>query len=108
MKRKTSNNNIVYSTDSSYQFDSSQVQQNEHVSPADQRLKIKLDRKNRGGKVVTIIDGYAGSGAEDLSKSLKNYCGTGGAVKDGQIIIQGDNMEKIREWLTKKGYSKTT
>ena len=108
MKQKTSSNHIVYSTNSNFRFEGEEVQQNEHISPADQRLKIKLDRKNRGGKVVTIIDGYAGSGAEDLSKSLKNYCGTGGSLKDGQIIIQGDNMEKIREWLTKKGYSKTT
>ena len=107
MKRKTPGNGIVYSTDNNYQFES-QEEPAEQIAPANQKLKIKLDKKNRGGKVVTIIEGFRGSGIEDLAKSLKSMCGTGGAAKDGEIIIQGDNRDKIKLWLLKNGYLLTT
>lgn len=73
----------------------------------EQRLKIVLDTKQRAGKVVTIVEGFKGAGIEELGKKLKHHCGTGGAVKDGLIIIQGDNREKIFLFLLKLGYSNT-
>lgn len=76
----------------------------ETLKPEEQRLKIWLETKQRGGKVVTIIEGYQGAGAEDLAKKLKNHCGTGGSVKDQEILVQGDNREKILQWLLKNGY----
>lgn len=74
------------------------------LKPEEQRLKIRLETKQRGGKVVTIVDGYVGAGATDLAKLLKNHCGTGGSVKDQEILVQGDNREKIMQWLLKNGY----
>ncbi len=77
----------------------------EPVQPASQKLLVLLDKKQRAGKVVTLVEGFEGPGIEALGKQLKNACGTGGSVKDGQIIIQGDNREKILQWLLKNGYT---
>ena len=107
MKYKSSGNPIVYSTDKNFRLSEEQEEEAE-ISAADQRLKVKLDAKNRGGKAVTIVEGFTGKGSEVLGKQLKTYCGTGGSVKDGLIIVQGDNRIKIREWLLKNGFSKTT
>ncbi len=107
MKKKIPVSGIVYSTDKNFSFE-------EETSPdilipaAEQRLKIKLETKNRGGKAVTVVEGFAGAGADELGKQLKGFCGTGGSVKDGIIIIQGDNRDKIKQWLIKNGYKKTT
>ena len=76
------------------------------VPPSSQNMVVLLDKKQRAGKVVTLVDGFEGSGIESLGKQLKNACGTGGSVKDGLIIIQGDNREKIFQWLIKNGYSR--
>ena len=72
-----------------------------------QKLRVRLDTKRRAGKAVTLIEGFAGSqkDLEELGKKLKTYCGTGGSVKDNQIIIQGDQREKVIQWLKKNGYS---
>lgn len=78
-------------------------------SPSNQRLYVYLDKKQRKGKTVTLIDGFEGNENDliDLSKQLKNKCGTGGSVKTGQIIIQGDYREKITILLREWGYSQT-
>ena len=72
----------------------------------EQKLKLSLDKKHRAGKVVTLITGFSGKeeDIEQLGKELKSFCGTGGSVKDGIIIIQGDNREKIFQKLTGNGY----
>src|SRR5688572_20695958 len=102
-QRKQNASSIVYSTDSN--FNSNKVEEvNYTVSPAEQKLSVSLDKKHRGGKMVTIVDGYRGSDIEETGKQLKKFCGTGGSVKDGFIIIQGDNRDKISVWLTKNGY----
>lgn len=105
-KKANDKNGFVYSTDPDFQF------QNEHTEPAEtlphaqQKLKIRLETKHRGGKTVTLITGFIGKeeDLETVSKSLKNVCGTGGSAKDGEIIIQGDQRDKILQWLLKNGY----
>ena len=102
-QKKINTSGIVYSTDSNFSFDS-EPDEKISLTPAEQQLYVSLDKKHRGGKVVTVIAGYRGTDIEDTGKELKKYCGTGGSVKDGIIIVQGDNREKIIVWLSKKGY----
>jgi translation initiation factor 1 len=106
MKKLNSLSGLVYSTDPNFKIEE-EITDVETLSPSKQKLKIKLDTKHRAGKAVTLITGFIGkqTDAEDLGKKLKSFCGTGGSVKDGQIIVQGDNREKIKQWLNKNGYS---
>ena len=107
-KKLSSSSPIVYSTDTSF------IKENNKnvvaTLPAEeQQLKITVDKKQRAGKVVTLITGFEGKeeDVEKLSKQLKTFCGTGGSVKDNTIIIQGDNKEKVFQWLHKNGYKLT-
>ena len=72
-----------------------------------QKLYVSLDKKQRGGKKVTLVEGFLGHEDDlaDLGKELKKLCGTGGSVKDGDIIVQGDNRDKIVAYLQKEGYA---
>ena len=102
---KKSNSPFVYSTDPSFKLE----EENEEITtlpPANQRLKVLLDNKQRAGKMVTLVTEFEGNikDLEALGKSLKASCGTGGSVKDGEILIQGDNREKVMQWLLKNGY----
>jgi translation initiation factor 1 len=104
-KNKPDSRGFVYSTDPGFSF--KEEQENiETLSPAQQKLRIRLDKKHRAGKAVTIVDGFVGmkEDLEELGKKLKNYCGTGGSVKDGEIIIQGDQGDKLLQWLLKNEY----
>ncbi|WHT40937.1 translation initiation factor [Myroides sp. mNGS23_01] len=95
---------FVFSTNKDFEF--SQEEVIDTLSPNEQRLEAHLDKKNRGGKVATIIKGFEGN-EEDLktlAKDLKTLCGVGGSAKDGEIIIQGNFRDKIMEYLQKKGY----
>ncbi len=78
----------------------------EPFSDVRQNLKITLDRKHRGGKSVTLVYGFVGSEGdlERLGKALKAKCGCGGAIKNGEILIQGDHIAKIIEYLTAQGH----
>ena len=82
------------------------------LEPSSQKLFVRKERKGRGGKVVNLVEGFEGSetALSDLGKKIKQHCGTGGSVKDGQIIIQGDLADKIVQFLLQGGYSakKTT
>ena len=71
--------------------------------------EISIDKKQRAGKTVTLIDGFNGTenDLEELCRKLKNHSGTGGSAKDGIIIIQGDQREKILHWLIKNGYTQS-
>jgi translation initiation factor 1 len=107
-KKKLNSSGFVYSTDPNFRFDEEKANI-ETLLPARQKLKIRLDTKHRAGKAVTLIQGFVGSneGLEELGKKLKSFCGTGGTAKDGEIIIQGDQREKVMEWLKKNGYAET-
>ena len=104
-KHKADNRGYVYSTDPDFRMDDAQ-EVRETLPPAQQLLRIRLETKHRAGKAVTIVDGFIGTDADlqELGKKLKTYCGTGGSAKDGEIIIQGDQREKVRGWLIKAGY----
>lgn len=107
-KSKPSNSGFVYSTNPDFRIEE-EADQQETLQPAEQNLRIQLETKHRAGKTVTVITGYRGhtDDAEKLGKQLKNLCGTGGSVKDAEIIIQGDHREKVLQFLLKAGYSKT-
>ena len=104
-KNKPDARGFVFSTDPDFKFE---VKQNstETFLPAQQKLKVRLDAKHRAGKAVTLVEGFIGKeeDLEELGKKLKTYCGTGGSAKDGEVIIQGDQREKVMQWLGKNGY----
>lgn len=99
--------NIVYSTnpDFAYQhtYDSDEPTT---LPPAQQRLHVQLERRNRGGKAVTLVSGFVGSDDDlkALGKTLKTKCGVGGSAKDGEIIVQGEWVEKVKTLLLELGY----
>lgn len=106
-KHKPDSRGYVYSTDPDFM---KYEEPDEQATPAPdkQLLKIILETKHRGGKAVTIVYGFEGKpdDLEALGKKLKTHCGTGGAVKDGEVIIQGDHRDKVLQWLQKNGYGK--
>lgn len=99
--------NIVYSTAPDFNFSNEEDQQ-ESQPASQQRLTVFSDKKHRAGKIVSIISGFEMKVAEieTIAKQLKNHCGSGGSVKENEIIIQGDHREKIMQWLLKNGFSK--
>jgi translation initiation factor 1 len=108
-KNKSDTRGFVFSTDPGFQFEPENHAETETLLPGQQKLRIKLDTKQRAGKAVTLVTGFVGMSddLEDLGKKLKNYCGTGGSVKNGEAIIQGDQREKVLQWLLKQGYTGT-
>ena len=107
-KNKPDTKGFVYSTDPNFRFEEEEQAKAATLPPAQQLLKVRLDTRNRGGKAVTLVQGFVGTDEdlEDFGKKLKNFCGTGGSVKDGEAIIQGDQRDKIMQWMQKNGYTK--
>src|ERR1039458_1533727 len=97
---------LVYSTNPDLEYGKEGKDEPETLPSKQQNLIVQKSIKGRGGKVATLVTGFIGKEAdlENLGKMLKNKCGTGGSVKDGEIIIQGDQRNKIAEILQKQGY----
>ncbi len=110
MKKDKNKNSdgIVYSTNPDFVFSNSE-ETIITLAPEKQNLRVKTDKNGRKGKTVTLITGFVGANTdlEALGKKIKTFCGSGGSVKDTQIIIQGDFKEKITTFLIKEGYIKT-
>lgn len=97
---------VVYSTNSDFQFTYSQSDTPLTLPPQQQNLIVLLDKSMRAGKQVTLVKGFVGApdDLEKLGKMLKSKCGVGGSTKDGEVLIQGDQRDKIVQFLIKEGY----
>ncbi|MBC7426885.1 MAG: translation initiation factor [Bacteroidia bacterium] len=97
---------MVFSTDPDFKFESEANDEQETLPSNQQKLNIRLETKQRGGKKATLINNFKGSSAdlEQLAKKIKAHCGTGGSVVDGEILVQGDVRKKVMEFLQKAGY----
>ena len=96
---------MVYSTNPDFAFDSGEEKEADTPPKNRQKLRVGIERKNRGGKVVTVVKGFVGTETDlkELGRMLKTKCGVGGAVKDGIIEIQGDKRDLIKSLLEAKG-----
>ena len=108
-KNKNRRTGIVFSTNPDFEYNYDNGDEQEALEPNQQNLRVLIDRKKRKGKEVTLVTGFVGPDEDlkDLGKFLKSKCGVGGSVKDGEIIIQGNQRDKIVQLLLDKGYSKT-
>jgi len=105
-KNKKKRIDVVYSTNPNFDFDHEEELEDETLEPSEQLLYVSIDRKQRGGKEVTLVEGFVGvqEDLKDLGKLLKSKCGVGGTVKDGDIIIQGKFKDKVADILASEGY----
>ena len=101
--------NVVYSTNPDYQYESIGEEEAETLPKNQQKLRVSMEKKGRGGKTVTLIRGFIGTedDLKELSKLLKTKCGVGGSAKDGEIIIQGDFKQRIIDLLKAEGYTQS-
>ncbi len=99
-KRRTG---VIYSTDPEFDYETNETEQPDTLPNNKQMLEIALDKKQRGGKKVTLVSGFIGKEEDlkELGKLLKQFCGVGGSVKDNIIIIQGDMRDKAAQYLEK-------
>ena len=101
--------NVVYSTNPDFNYECIEEEQAETLPKNQQKLRVGIEKKGRGGKTVTLIKGFIGSEEDlkDLGKLLKTKCGVGGSAKEGEIIIQGEFKQRIIELLKAEGYTQT-
>ena len=104
--KKSNKQNVVYSTNPNFNFETEDDELQETLEPNEQQLRVYLEKKGRGGKSVSVVKGFVGAEEDlvDLGKKLKTKCGVGGSVKDGEIIIQGDQRDKLCAYLSQEGY----
>lgn len=100
---------VVYSTNPDYEYSDDSQEEADTLPKNQQKLRLNMERAGRGGKTVTLVKGFVGSEDDitSLCKLLKQKCGVGGSVKDGEIIIQGDHRQRLVEILKKEGYTQT-
>lgn len=100
---------VVFSTDPNYAYSHGEDEQAETLPPAQQQIRLVLDKKQRKGKAVTLVTGFVGSNDDlkALGKLLKTKCGVGGTVKDGEVLIQGDFRDKLLQIMLAEGYKQT-
>jgi translation initiation factor 1 len=108
-KSKKKRVGVVYSTNPDFDYDYASGNEAEEQPANQQRLRVLIDRKGRGGKEVTLVTGFVGpeDRLKELGKMLKSKCGVGGSVKDGEIIVQGNHRERVVELLKKEGFADT-
>ena len=97
---------VVYSTNPDYEYSDDSQEEADTLPKNQQKLRLNMERAGRGGKTVTLVKGFVGSDKDinALCKLLKQKCGVGGSVKDGEIIIQGDHRQRLIEILKKEGF----
>lgn len=100
---------VLYSTNPDFAYMTDEVEEATTLPPDKQRLRLSLSKKQRGGKEVSLITGFIGTteDLEALGKLLRQRCGVGGSAKDGEILVQGDQREKLRKILLELGYRQT-
>lgn len=101
--------NVVYSTNPNYEYENLNEEEDETLEKQQQKLRVSIEKKGRGGKTVTLITGFIGKedDLKELGKLLKKKCGVGGSAKDGEIIIQGEFKQRIIDLLKAEGYTQT-
>jgi translation initiation factor 1 len=107
MAKKKEKLNVVYSTNPDFNYQFEETEETETLSKNQQKLYVSIDKKQRGGREVTLVEGFIGSEEDlkELGKFLKSKCGVGGTVKEMDILIQGNFKDKITDLLLKEGYS---
>ena len=103
---KQNRTGVVYSTNPDFTYQDNAPGEAATLPPQQQQLRVQLDKKQRGGKQVTLVTGFVGTDADlqVLGKLLKTKCGVGGSAKDGEVVVQGDFRDKVLEVLLKEGY----
>ncbi len=101
--------NIVYSTNPDFNYTTEENEEAETLPKSQQRLRVSVEKKGRGGKTVTLIRGFVGTEEDlrELGRLLKAKCGVGGSVKDGEMLVQGEFKQRITELLKAEGYTQT-
>jgi translation initiation factor 1 len=105
-KKKKERIDVVYSTNPNFEFAYDSNEDADTLPPQQQDLRVQLDKKQRNGKEATLVTGFIGKteDLETLGKTLKQKCGVGGSVKDGEILIQGNQVQKVMNLLTDLKY----
>ena len=101
--------NVEYSTNPDFNYELGEEEETLTLDKKQQKLRVSIEKKGRGGKTVTLVNGFIGTenDLKELGKLLKTKCGVGGSVKDGEIIIQGEFKQRIIELLKAEGYTQT-